>query len=412
MDPSSAEEYLRSLGLRAVQHPEKAAGFPPGSRLVAAGSALVAVGAISQEKAQSIVNESLDALGSNLHRVDHRVQEGSVDPSEQVLTPTTVRLCPFELKREPGRLQLHYVVFADDSVNVEVTRTGSEDLEILGSSLVLGDDTGGEVEAPFSGWVRGDVCEGRFRAEVPLSRGTEYLRVAGSKVRLHPPLHQTLAAVVEPLHPASLAERHLWLRVALGVAGQGPLRFADDFVGGAEALLAGGFIQPDSPTLAELEAVCSTFPLTPNRDLSDTLGEPWDSWKRRAYQQNGGREGAIAIGVVTPPIDGIRIRVDGLISQADGFHIRVECSPGQGFSFGHDSDIAPPLRMLWLARDDQNNHYFGHPASGWQWSPAASRGTVGFRPPLDEGATELHLLPTSLTQRGRITIPELSASLS
>lgn len=407
----SAEEYLDALGLRAVQDSENVAGFPPGIRLVAAGAALVAVGAVSQEKAQRIINERLVALGSNLRRVDHRVSEAAVDAPEQVLVSATVRLCPFELGGWPGRVRLHYVVLADDSVSVEVTRTGSEDLEILGAPIVLGDDTGAEVEARFGGSVRGDVCEGRFRAEVPLSPHTNYLRIGGSTVRLGPTLEQTLSARVEPLHPSSLAERYLWLRVALGIAGQGPFRVADDLAGGAEALLAGGFIQADNPLLAELRAVCSTFPLTPNRDLSVRLGEPWDSFKERAYQRSGGREGAVAIGLVTPPIDGVQIRFDGLISQVDGFHVRVECSPGQGFSFGHDSDVAPPLRLLWLARDDRNNHYFGRPASGWQWSPAVSRGTVDFRPPLDEGASELHLLPTSLTQRGRITIPELPASL-
>lgn len=407
----SAERYLHMVGARAVEDPEREAGFPPGARLVAAAAALVAVGAISEENAQKIVDERLEVLGSHLRRTERFVASAAISTPQQGLVPATVRLCPFELPGWSGRLRLHYAVFDEESVSIEVTRTDSSDLEILGSQVGLGDDTGATVEARFSGWVSGDTCQGRFWANAPLSAETGYLRVGRSSVELQRS-RGPLPAQVENLHRPNLAERFLWLRVALGVSGRGALRYRDDFAGAADALVAGGFLAADSPTLAEVDAVCSTFPLTPDRDLSDRLGEPWDSWKRRAYQRTGGPEGAIAIGVITPPIDGTRIRFDGLISQEDGFHVRVECSPGEGFSFGHDSDVAPPVRLLWLARDDQNNHYFGRPASGWQWSPDISRGTVSFQPPIDDGANELHLLPTSLTQQGKITIPELSASLT
>jgi hypothetical protein len=408
----SAEDYLRQAAARALQGHRGAVGFPPGSRLVAAAAGLVAVGAISAKNAQAIVDECLQVLGSNLGHVEVAVANTGGHPSHRHVTSAAVRLCPAEIRRTPGRLRLHYVVLGDQSVSIEATGFGKAE-NILGARVRIGDDTGATVDARFEGWASGDVCKGRFVGHGPLSVNTAYLRVGRSTVKVHPPRERQLSALVEPLNPPGQAERYLWLRVALGVAGQGAMRITDDFESSVEALLAGRFLRPDSPMLSELKAVCATFPLHPNQPRSPDLGEPWDSWQRRAYQRGGGPEGTVAIGAVTPPIDGVTVRFDGLVSRSDGFDVRIECSPGVGFGFGFgdDGDVAPVVRLLWLAKDDQDNYYFGAPASGWRWSPSGSQGTVEFRPPLNPGTKELHLLPTAVTQRGVVPIPDLSSSL-
>jgi hypothetical protein len=106
---------------------------------------------------------------------------------------------------------------------------------------------------------------------------------------------------------------------------------------------------------------------------------------------------------VTPPIDGIVIAVETLLSASAGFEVHVATSPGTLFGpVPHDMSVKDP-RVAWWARDEIGNHYLGG-SGGWGGGPDLTEGTVSFLPALDARATRLYLQPTLTTERAVIAV--------
>jgi len=127
------------------------------------------------------------------------------------------------------------------------------------------------------------------------------------------------------------------------------------------------------------------------------LPEPWRSLLARFGRSNGPSR-ALLVAATTPMFDGMQAAVHTVVSDATGFDVRAEVSPGvfAGGGFG-------TLPVAWWARDDRGNHYLGAP-NGWGGDPNHSEGTLRHWPALDPKAKLLELMPTASEHRAVIAI--------
>jgi hypothetical protein len=134
-----------------------------------------------------------------------------------------------------------------------------------------------------------------------------------------------------------------------------------------------------------------------------TLPEPWGSLTG-GLRSGSGPKGAIPIGVVTPPIDGVTIRFDVLVATDQDFSVQVATSPRPHSGFPGRSET----RIAWWAEDDHGNHYLGG-IGNWSGGLHSGQGMVAFGVPLDPTAGELRLSPTGLSERAVVTLRPLWA---
>ncbi|MGH9918955.1 MAG: hypothetical protein ACRD6W_08830, partial [Nitrososphaerales archaeon] len=210
---------------------------------------------------------------------------------------------------------------------------------------------------------------------------------------------------LETLPSNDPAVGHLWSR--LTAARHGPMmgmRPASVEVT-IETLVAAGALAPDDPAIDEVKAVMAAF----TGQVSANLPQPWASLLS-GRGSRGGPSGMVALGAVTPPIDGTTICVEALVSSPESFEVHVVVSPDVQMGFGPmDTAITAP-RITWWAEDDRQNHYLGGMGS-WGGGEDHGQGSILFWPALDPKAKELRLLPTGPSHRAVISVllPEWKA---
>lgn len=410
-DGIRAEMHLRLL---AEQNLLDGGGHHPfGGPVLSAAEALVAVGAVEQQLAEAIVRDFDLAcyLRSRGGRPFFRSNAGAVAPPVD-LPSRRVSACRSQIEVSGWRVQVRYAVLGDDMtmLGVHATQLSPTVAGPPGLQVPLADDRGRTTTADFSGGGGPAGFEGVLTARVPLARDTAWIRMGSHRIELvagdppRPPVR------IEELPPADPALAYLWGRLATSRRHTGP--DGADLEAAIGALVHVGMLDPDSPDIPHLHDVSQTLlhparmmgrGLAWSRPSSSTLPEPWASLAatlRRPPPQ--GPAGLVAVGSVTPPIDGaVIVMVEAVISHPDHFEIRVATSPGvsvhPGMSLGEPS-------LAWWARSDRGGVYLGT-TGNWGGGPQHSQGTLMFWPALDPGCRQLELMPTGRRERAVIPIP-------
>jgi hypothetical protein len=311
------------------------------------------------------------------------------------------------------------VSFDDRSTSVAATAVESPATGkpmTAGQRVMLSDDAGHVEVARFRGQSTNGFWKGRLSTYQPLSIGTRWIEIDDARLE-RPERGEPPPVRLERLAGADPGERYLWQRLA--VSGQGPLYYRPpaSLKAVIAALVAAGALDPQSPVVNEGQFVADALRTGVGAPYG-TLPLPWASLIARIGSRNS-RCGSVAVGVVTPPVDGVVIRIDGLIlsdrssieesGPAHGFEMHMTTSPGVSFA-PHATQIDRP-RIGWWAEDDRNNCYLGSQGSGSISDDGSDgHGTITYQPALDPLATELRLTPTGLTQRAVITLALPSCS--
>ena len=410
--PFNAELYLRLAGERAVLDAaadgNRSWNFPLGE----VAAALIAIGVLPTETAQEVIEDYQLAVAvrvrgrqSGRFRPRRAAATGTVAPT--VLTAPRVVACGREIEQSWGRLEIHYIVFGDRSTSLGVTAVDGATARRAPGRMAahrmplqqvrLTDDRGTTEFADFNGSGSPSVWQGRLTTSGPLSRRTRWISVNNERIELDEEPPELPRVVVEPLETASPAERYLRLRVAAG--GGGPRPMPNDGLGdGIQALVAAGALAPNAAVISEVAAMAQG-------QTSRALPKQWASTLARRGASDG-PTGALAVGVVTPPIDGVTVSIEALVTTSDGFEIHVETSPG--IALGHHPmfhQASDQARIAWWAEDDRGNSYLGGGA-GFSGSDQLTQATIAFYA-LDPRARELRLMPTGLTERAVVTLTVL-----
>jgi hypothetical protein len=419
-NPFDAELYLRRAGERSIIDAPLTGGAPWDSPLAEAGQALAAIGAISLETARQVVDDYQLAATLRGRHGGPRGMRRPPPPSSPppVLTAARAVACERDVTQPWGRLHVHYVVLGDESTTLAITadESASGPAAPFGSGprgrpkmrlasfqqVSLTDDQGTTEVAGFNG---SGGSPGRWQGQLvtpqPLSRDTRWIDIGGVRLDL-PRIDADPPTVrIEPRAGTDLAERYLRLRLATASPGGMGLQL-DGVETSIQTLVAAGALDEDAPVVVEARAVVAAFSGTGG---SSALPAPWASLLARQGVPSG-PSGSIPIGVVTPPIDGVTLSIEGLVTTDQGFEIHVITSPGiaLGPTPWHTGVDRP--RMAWWAEDDRGNHYLGG-TNGWSGSPDRSACTIAYWPPIDARATELRLIPTALAERAVVTLDHL-----
>lgn len=400
-----AELYLRLAGERALVAGSNPHHHGP-SGLLTAAQALVAVGAIKAKVAQRVTDDY--ALASSLRR------DGAHSPpfaygreardAKEPYAPRRIVPCDVELDLPAGRLRVHHIRLAEDSVDVAATLDFSTPLShghnvlMYGGgphSLTVRDDRGNQVGTDFSGGGSDTTWEGTFSGEGTLAADAAYLEIDGVRVDLDEGA-PGLEARIEDLPSADPALRHLWGSVATTHSMHGGV----DVESAIDALVAAGALDPDHPDLPSLREVAS--PAMPHRGGGNPLPEPWRSLQR--WGGGAGPVGVLIVGATPPVFDGVALAINTLRSSADEWSLDVETTPDIGMHWQFDGGDVNPRMVAWWAADDRGHHYLGEVGS-WGGGTDSGRGSISFEAALDPKATSLDLMPTGPTQRAVIRVP-------
>jgi hypothetical protein len=395
--------------------------FPVDARLVAAGAALIDVGALSPDTARAVT----DAYARALHRRDPAMPPAS-DPAPTAAPHAAGaarelgrwRAVPsgHVIARPWGRLVIGHVLLTEEATALRVTvdpaSPGAPSWPAAACSpglpclLEISDDRGTTSSADFEGGRRRgeQAWHGTFRARPPLAPDTAWISVLGERVDLtaEPPAIQ---AWTEQLEADDPARHHLWERVATRNDFHDPRAALEAAIA---ALAAVGALQADDPAAdgARLAAELMHPGAAPARipAAADALSMPgpWRSLLAR-WGRADGPDGSILVGKVSAPFDGVKVAVTAIDSRPECFSVDVEVAPGlpTGLPYRELDDLR---HITWWAVDDQNNYSL---AEQWSWSPGAPRaqGSLGFWPGLDPRATWVDLMPTATSARAVIRVP-------
>jgi hypothetical protein len=412
------ERHLRLFAEQLLLERPATSLFPIDARLVAAGAALVAVGALAPDAASAIAEAYARALR---HRdPDRPALPDSAPPATadagQELGRWRAAPSGHVIARPWGRLVIGHVLLTEEATALRVTLDpASPDASScpaaprrpgLPRTLEISDDQGTTSSAHFEGGRRRgeQAWHGTLRARPPLAPDTAWISVLGERVDLtgEPPAIQSWAEQFEAGDPA---RHHLWERVATrndfhdpraaleaaiaALAAVGALP-ADDAVAGA-ARLAAELMYPGSAP--------EDIPAAPD---AVSMPAPWRSLLAR-WGRADGPAASILVGKVSAPFDGVKVAVTAIDSRPEFFSIDVEVVPGlrTGLPYRALDDLR---HLTWWAVDDQGNYSLAEQLS---WSPGASRaqGSLGFWPGLDPRAAWVDLMPTTATARAVIRVP-------
>ena len=412
-DAVEAELYLRLLAERVLLDGEPPS--PVGGSVPAAAAALVAVGAIETELAEAIVRDFdlaclLRGRGGSGVAFRARPRATPSGPPGQAPRPSRVVPCRARFDLSWGTVAVRYVMLGDEVTTIGLTggetASGGFARPRQAPQVQLSDDQGTTVTARFSGSL-GPALDGVLTCAPPLSRRTRWIDFGVGRLDL-PEADQAASEVrLEHVPKTDPALAHLWRRLATT---RGPIPAGTDLEAAIDALVAVGAVDAGSAELDQLRTVAATVgtgwhPMGVGGQPSQprgTLPEPWRSLAAtRAKAAGHGPVGVLAIGAVTPPVDGTVVVVEALISNRDGFRLDLTTTPGTSL-FGSILD-SPGNPLAWWAEDDRGGVYLGGPGN-WGGGPAQSRGTVQFWPALDPRCRELRILPTGQTQRAVIPI--------
>jgi len=426
MSGFDAELYLRLAGERSLLGGSWRNRGPRDSPLTEAARALVAIGAIATDGAQSLIDDYELAIALRGEGMRHHLQmRGHRHASSQAAaTPLEQRrvvLCDGVIEQPTGTLRVRHASLSASSTRIAVTlhpadrqagraRRGRGGIMMRmrgggpgGSgprSVKLGDDRGTTVTAPFSGSGSGGEWQGHLTADQPLAEDTRWIEVDGARIELVD-AQPHIEVSVQELENDQPALRHLWHCAAT------PGRFmgAPDMLEPAiDALVAAGALSAEDPALGDVRSVVASLQHG-NRSMTAAtrrLPEPWRSLLSRSGVQ-AGPAGTILIGAVTPPFDGVSVAVMSLEATEEGFELEVEETPGLGGGMPFDSGLQQRT-LAWWAADDRGNHYLGHLGS-WSGGDGHAAGTVQFWPVLDPKATRLEVMPSTDRARAVIRVP-------
>lgn len=411
------ELHLRLAGERAVLDPPEK-GDLWGRALDEMAAALVAVDALSEQRAKQIADDYRLALG--LRGRGPLVPPGhlaavSASPGRATvpeLRPARVAACEASLDLAGATVRVHYVVLGDDRTTLAVSasvppgaglpaagpggRYGPAARAAL-HGLQVADDRGLRATTRFEGTGTGDQWEGMLHADRPLSVDTRWVDLGTGRLALgEPPPPPTVE--VEVLPPASPAERYLRSRLTAGRHGpHGGARppMVDTAVA---TLLAAGALDRDSPVVAEARDVVAAFSGQPP---AAPLPEPWASMVAAIANQSDW-EFVLPVGVVTPALCGATVAVDAVLARNGVLEAHVRVSPADALGGGPWSRLAASP-VTWWARDDLGTHYLGW-VGGWQGDPAGATGTVVYWPSLDARARRFVLVPTAGDRRALVRL--------
>jgi len=406
-----AELYLRLFFERALLEPGQSRGRPswdqPGTDVAAT---LVAIEALDADRAQQIADDYAAAQGVRGHgRPMHRMGAFRHPTGKRLaLTAPRVDATGWLLTPHWGRVEVHYVALGDRNASFAVTVLESAPGALAQAQGLQGmpmtqamvtDDQGTTETAHFNGGGGSAGFNGVLITQGPLSRSTRWVELGPQRIELDDK-PTVVTASVESVPPMAPAARHLWRRVGDFHHGRAHLP-GTPVETTIETLVASGELAPDDPLVDEVLEVAAALSGRPN--APGTTHQPWASILSGAFRGDGPK-GAVALGVVTDPVDGTVVSLEGLVSTADSFSVRVSVSPGEAFSplpFRIGVSSAP---LEWFAHDELGNHYVGR-LNGWGGGADLSEGAIEFWPPLHPEATSLRLTATATTQRAVITVP-------
>jgi hypothetical protein len=419
-----AELYLRMAGERALLTSVPPGHWQPDGAITETAAALVVADALDAETAQTVVDEyslARSIRGNGGGHVPRWPRHTGPMPAPVPMTPPRVVACNRDLDQSWGRLRVHSVVLGDRATSVAFSAFESSPGALMqrmsaqgglaAPQVSLTDDRGRTETAHVqgggvmggAGLGQGATFQGRLTTMSPLSRTTRWVELPEGRIELGDECAPQATVRVESLPPASPANRYLFRRLVGARQGFFPGQFPGPPVSiehAVAALVAAGALAPDEPVIDTVRAIASDK--HPGTLAPGSLPSPWASYLSRLGVQ-GGPDGAVAVAAVTPPIDGIIVAVDTLLSAGTGFGVHAATSPGTLFGpVPYDMSVKDP-RVAWWAEDNLGNHYLGG-SGGWGGGPDVTEGTVGFFPALDASATELHLQPTLTTERAVITV--------
>ena len=379
--------------------------------LAATAATLVAVDAITLERAQAIIGEYSPAPAPGADR-SHLTgaapaQDAGSPPSD--IGRLRVVPCDQVIDQPWGRLTIRYAVFTDHATSLQVTLRPDESQP---ASLItflpqarrvsITDARGATAVAEFSGGFRHGELDwhGQYEARPPLAADTPWIELLGEQVQLTAePVSSR--AWTEPLPVQDPAMRHLWERVATLNDFHNPHLALEATIA---ALAAAGAIPADGTAAGTARAAAAV--LRPDgvspRALPGELPGPWRALLAR-WGQTGGPVATIPVGAITPSFDGVTVAVIALESRDEHFSISVELAPQARTGLPY-RDLPAQQHLTWWAADSLGNYYLGEQGS---WDPRGGRcrGTIGFWPALDPRASSIDLMPTATTARAVIRLP-------
>ncbi|MFZ0667587.1 MAG: hypothetical protein WAM97_17695 [Acidimicrobiales bacterium] len=416
------ELYLRLACERQVLDPGEWHGRGPWLSVpIETAMALVAIDAIEPGVAQEILDDYAIALairnGSHMPRAFLFRPSQMNRPGRRDLHASRVIACEQDLEQPWGALTIHYVSLGETTTSVAITARESSPGLLISSlghqgtqQTPITDDQGHTEIANFSGGTgSGGGYHGTLTTTQPLSKTTKWIDINSGRLEL--PDGVTAPSVyIETTTEGDAATRHLWRLVANPNWSRPP---PSPLVGGIrrnmgyelpravdttiETLTAAGALAADAKVIEDARRVMAAWA----GQTSPGLPEPWASLIANRGRLRG-PSGVVALGAVTPPVDGTVIAVDALVSSRETFDLRVSASPDllQG---GTARFVLDGSAIMWWAEDDRRNHYLGT-IGDWGSDGSVGTGTVVYTPPLDPAATELRILPTGSTERAVITV--------
>ena len=413
--------HLRLVAEQMLRERSGGSFIPVDARLVAAGSALLAVGALQADAARAIVDaysRTLRRRGPGQSPLPGRTLLGGVGAEGVAAELDRWRVVPsgHVIVGPWGRLVIGYVLLTGEATVLKVavhptspdasSRRAAPWGSGLPRTLEISDDQGTTSSAHFEGSRRHgeQAWHGTLQARPPLVPGTAWISVLGERVDLtgEPPAIQSWT---EQLNVGDPVRHHLWERVATRNDFHDPRAALEAAI---EALVAVGALQADDPVIGDARLVAALMHPGPGPKpvlvtaATSSMPLPWRSLVAR-WGRADGLAGSVLVGKVSTPFDGVKVAVTAIDSRPEFFSIGVEVVPGlrTGLPYGALDDLR---HITWWAVDDQGNYSLAEQGS---WSPGASRahGSLGFWPGLDPRAAWIDLMPTTTSARAVIRVP-------
>ena len=448
-----AEAELRRAALaprfRWLDEDFKEGGEPPEEvgllRVKAALNALCRVGAVSEERARSVVGDFVAALAARgLHDPGALLAVlrtgGSPPPAGRAGPASPARppagqyraipvgaALPASRDGHEGAVHLQSLVLAPDRAAIvtsfvstwrDVTSYPEDPAARLAfppfGGAGLTDNHGRRYQLNFStgegGWLEAGLLDisplppdGVHWLELPTVPGSVL------RIELADPDPAPRAASHESLPPAAVGEQ-LLTAVAETMLGGGALagieatRLAGSLAEVTAALRAAGALPASSPVPAQVAALCQRRAIEVRGRLagqarSVRLPEAWRSILTQ--RRNGppeGRTGLAPVAAVLPEIDGARFVLAGLASWEHQASLTVLCwgwPPERG-------EFRPSRPFSWWARDDAGRWHVGRIGT---FNAVPGTFHVEFTPPMPPGTAALDIMLTGSASRVTVSVP-------